>query len=198
MAWKQAHAVSVMFALTLSAAFASQAYAGSCEGSDRIPHKEADCLNAGWSNNYDDWSSGKVWAKNFCHEHGTVVAKVDIKDGKDLTWYMKSSKKYNKKTGWLDIRGVYCCADLSDFCNESEIYDADCTEQYESSAASDTCSREVISAPTDDTCVVEAVCQRQHPWGTYSKATSRSEITTSFSNMSKLHNCDAELQVGKC
>ena len=196
MKWNAAHAASAVLALALTAALAGQTHAGSCEGSDRIDHDDADCLHADWDNNYDGWSSGKVWAWSNCEDRGTVVAKVDLKAAKDLTWYIKSSKKFNKKLGPVDVRNVWCCADLSDLCNESEVNDADCLAEFHDSSAADTCSDEIVTAPSDDTCNVQARCKYQYDNGDYSNAVTGAEITTSFSNTSRLHNCDAVLQVG--
>ena len=111
MKWNAARAVSAMFALVLMAALAGQAYA-SCGKSQRIDHDDANCLDAGWNNSTNWLSHGKVWARNECPEHGTVVAKVDIKGGKDKTWHLSDGDKKSAGTSTTVADFVVVCSEM--------------------------------------------------------------------------------------
>ena len=112
--------VSTMFVFLLVAAYADQVHA-SCNISDRIKHGDADCLSASWNNNHNWLNHGKWKIKSECSNYGRVVAKIDIKDTWDetITLYNDSWKKGD--TDLYNINYIYCCADLSDLCNKSDL-----------------------------------------------------------------------------
>ncbi|TGH20616.1 MAG: hypothetical protein ERJ68_06605 [Aphanocapsa feldmannii 277cI] len=198
MTWNSTHAIPVAVVLALTAAFAGQAHAGSCEGGQRIDHKEADCLDADWDNDIDFWSTSKVEATNKCPSYGTVVAKVDIKAATDYTLYLKDGTKKTKKSGAFNIRNVYCCADLSDLCNKSDIINDDsCLARFMTSSADDSCRNASSSVNGSDMCVITAECENRsssgHSWGYF-----RTSITASWQDTANLHNCRGELKIGLC
>ena len=191
MEWNAARAVSAVFALAMAAMLAGQAHA-SCGKSQRIAHDDADCLDAGWDNSTDWASTGKVWARNLCPEHGTVVAKVDIKGGNDKTWYLHDGEKKSAGTNVLNTREVSCCSDLSDLCNESELNDSGCRDRFKTSSADQTCVDISAGFTGSSQCEITAECIRSA--GNY-RSTS---ITAEFREVKDLSNCNGDLKVGEC
>ena len=199
--WNTAHAVSALFALALTAALGGQAYAGSCEGGDRIDHEDADCLDADWNNSTNWLSHGKVWARNECSSQGTVVAKVDIKDAKDKTWNLTNANKKSSGTGIFNTRNVYCCSDLSDLCNMSDINANSCLEKFQISSANTTCRNVSISVNDNYQCVINAECQKfglASPGTDYVWHYESESISVNWHEVEDLHNCPSELTVGEC
>ena len=104
---------ALVLAALLAVSGVSQA---SCGSSQRVSHSDTACLEAGWETTKTCfWGichpSSEFWALSRCN--GKVVAKVDIQSRTDKTWYLN----YNGhgKTGEADenVRGIYCCRDLS-------------------------------------------------------------------------------------
>ena len=199
MRWNAAHPVSAVFALAMVAALAGQAHA-SCGSSQRIDHDDANCLDAGWNNSTDWASNGKVWARNECPDHGTVVAKVDIKDGKDKTWYLHDGDKKSEGTSLLNTRNVYCCADKSDLCDTSEINADSCLDRFRDSSANTTCQDMSASVNGNHQCVFNGECRN---FEQVSDTTSFSwyepaSITVNWHEVEDIHNCSSVLTVGEC
>ena len=201
MKWNAAHAVSAAFAIALTAALTGQAYAGSCERGQRIDHNDAGCLRAEWDNNTNLWSEGKVEAQSKCSDYGTVVVKVDRKAATDYTWHLTNNRTRHKSTGAIDVRGVYCCSDLSDLCDKSEVDDDSCLDRFRSSSADDTCKNESASIDGLHQCTIEADCETYQqtslsgdPQTWYEEAS----ITVHWSDVDDLHNCKGELELGGC
>ena len=192
MKWNAAHAVSAVFVLALTMALARQAHAA-CGNSQRIDFREAECLEANWNNNRDFWSNGKVEATNLCATYGTVVAKIDIKAGSDKTWYLTDGETRSSSTGGYDTRNVWCCSDLSDFCDRPELNDDTCRDQFQSSSARETCWSEAVTYQAPGQCRVEASCQMGD--GRNDKDTTK---TASWHDTADLSNCNGTLQVGGC
>ena len=195
MKWNAARAVSAVFALVLTAALAGEAHA-SCGSSQRIDHDDADCLDAGWDNSTNWLSHGKAWARNLCPEHGTVVAKVDIKGGKDKTWYLKDGDKKSEGTNVLNTREISCCSDLSDICDTSDLSADGCLHNFRGSSANDTCLDVSTSINSDHQCTITARCRRQDNFLFWASA------TVDFDEVRDLHNCTSglkgKLEVGGC
>lgn len=106
---------ALVLAALLAVSGASQA---SCGSSQRVPHSDVSCLEAGWNNmkqcvwgvcrKYSDF-----WTRSVCS--GRVVAKVDIAGAPDRTWhhtYNGHFKSGNEQ--WNHVNGISCCRDLSD------------------------------------------------------------------------------------
>ena len=199
MKWNAARAVSAMFALVLTAVLAGQAYA-SCGKSQRIDHDDADCLDAGWDNSTNWLSHGKVWARNECPEHGTVVAKVDIKGGKDKTWHLSDGDKKSEGTSILNTRNVSCCSDLSDLCDTSEISADSCLDRFRDSSANTTCQDMSASVNGNRQCVFNGECERVTLVSGTTSATlyELTSITVSWGEVEDLDNCYGVLTVGRC
>ena len=191
MKWNAAHAVSAVFALVVVAVLADQAHA-SCGSSQRIDHDDANCLDAGWDNSTNWLSHGKVWARNECPDHGTVVAKVDIKSGKDKTWYLHDGDKKSSGTNVLNTRNVYCCSDLSDLCDTSDLSEDGCRQNFLASSAGETCQDVSTSINSSHQCTVSAKCKSEEGFLT------PTITTVDFDDVRDLHNCDYILTVGSC
>ena len=91
----------------------------SCESSKRTSHRDANCLEAEWHNPPGMlivFQTAWYRVRNLCSSQGTVVAKVDVRDGKDRTLYLKNSEL---REGYppTTTRWIYCCKDLSDLCS---------------------------------------------------------------------------------
>ena len=198
MKWNAAHAVSAVFALVLTVALTGQAHA-SCGISKRIDHDDANCLDADWNNSTNWLSHGKVWARNLCPEHGTVVAKVDT-NGKDKTWYLRDGEKKSSGTNVLNTKNVSCCSDLSDLCDTSDISADSCLDRFRTSSANTTCRDISANVDSNHRCVFNGECENliegsDTTWFTYYKP---ANITVYWNEVEDLHNCSAVLQVGEC
>ena len=85
----------------------------------RDPAAHASCLGASWRNPTEHHVlTRKSWyeVQNRCPEQGRVVGKVDVKMRMDRTLHFDNG---NRRTGEVrgKIRGIFCCADLSDLCS---------------------------------------------------------------------------------
>ena len=124
MKWSRFHGISPAIVLLWVMVLAGQAHAA-CDTKDRIKHEDAECLTAEWDNDIGVWSIVDVAAKNECSDLGTVVAKVDRKACPDYTWHLTGSDTMERNGTWCDVRHVYCCSDLSDLCNRSDLSNDD-------------------------------------------------------------------------
>ena len=107
----------------LLASFLALASAGSahaaCEVFRRIPLDEVNCLEASYKNSSGPtfWGhslkKSKATARNKCSERGTMVVKINREYDTDWTWHLSNDKQKTRK-GNAQIRGIYCCPDLSD------------------------------------------------------------------------------------
>lgn len=96
-----------------------------CNSSDRIVHREAECLHA-WKKRKPQCWWGPVWAcfltevsvRNECPDLGRVVAKVDLKDAEDMTIYLPDGHTWREST-LSEVRDIYCCSDLG-HCNRPD------------------------------------------------------------------------------
>ena len=108
----------VFCALAASIILAGGAQAA-CEWSDRIAMDDAECLSGGWQN--QAWpNKDTAWVKNECSALGTVVAKIDRKDARDWTLRLKNDFTVTMSGNAGNVRGIYCCSDLSDLCSKRE------------------------------------------------------------------------------
>ena len=177
----------------------------SCTGGDRIWHGDADCLKASWRNK--KWpKKNRYDAQSLCSEHGTVVAKVDIEHHKDETWTLITSIK---ETGGVhndyDVKGIYCCADLSDLCNKSDITESVCRTRFAKSPADENCKDEDISVTDDHRCNISAQCEYHEPFGDPDTPNrgwivrwNDASITTTIKHVDELRNCDGTLKASDC
>ncbi len=192
-----AYAVSAAVVLALATALVGQAHAA-CGSGQRVSHRDAECLRAKWDNNTLP-TPNTVEAQNLCSDYGTVVAKIDSKGRPDDTWSLtdgetrKSARLY--RTDW-----VYCCRDLSDLCNKSDIVNADsCLDQFLASPASETCSRTHARVAGSDECMIVTECKPFKPIaGAPPPESIITSITASWSDTANIHNCGGLLRVGAC
>ena len=85
----------------------------SCEKNKRIHPEKVPCMEGGYKNKSNSFWNPRweAWARNLCSDRGKIVVKVDVKNGKDKTWYLTGSER--KDSGYGRVRGVYYCKDLS-------------------------------------------------------------------------------------
>lgn len=115
--------VAALAALALSSVPLTRAQAGACDHDHtKIHGNDATCLSASWTNYTGSWGQGSAsWdMQSLCHEHGTVVAEIDVKNASDKTFTLTDGKiitgDLNKKT-----RGVFCCWDAGELCFKEEL-----------------------------------------------------------------------------
>ena len=174
---------------------AGQVHAGSCEGSNRVRHKDAQCLHAKWDNDTNWLSHGKVEARNECPEYGTVVAKVDIKNFRDETWHLDDGETKKHNTQIYNVRHVYCCKDLSDICNKSDRLNEDgCRAQFSHSSADDQCRNVSASVNDNEECVITAECRISRDLDLWDSDT----ITASWPDTRNIVNCGGNLRLNYC
>jgi len=118
---------------------AGAAYA-SCSSSNRLTFHHSECLHGWWDNN--DWPKKSTFGarmEEHCDGWGKVVAKVDLASCSDKTWHFTSANT-RRGSEACRVRGIYCCTDISDLCNKSDVMTvAGCTRQWNKSDASDGC-----------------------------------------------------------
>ena len=115
-----------------------------------------------------------------CADYGDVVAVVDVSwTDDDLSHTLNSSN--STQTGRaVAINGVYCCRDVGDLCNRSDVVTSEnCQTQFNLSEASAFCT---IGTPTVENdhkdCSIVATCEGQ----AYEK-------TVDYLKMDDLHYC---------
>lgn len=105
-------AVALVLAALLAVSGVSQA---SCGSSQRVA-ADGVCLNAGWEN-----SKSCIWGtcrysssfRALSRSNGKVVAKIDTENHPDKTWHLNYNGHARSSTAEKNIRGVYCCKDIS-------------------------------------------------------------------------------------
>lgn len=110
--------ISTAIAITVMVTLSGHALAA-CDRGDRVHADWSDCLYAVWHNPSGlNMLSEPSWyaVMNVCHRDARVVAKVDLKGVMDHTLHLTDARKRSREV-WAQIRGVYCCADLSDLCS---------------------------------------------------------------------------------
>ena len=191
------HVVSAAVMLAFTAVSAGQVHAA-CGKSKRMQHYNADCLEASYKNR--GWPrSSSASAKNLCPELGKVVVKVDIRGWQDRTWHLSTDQKRSFSSD-VHIRGVFCCKDLSDLCNTSEIVNSDsCFDQFQDSPASATCETSAESIGVSGTsCTIWAVCEgMDQPLDDHGISLSQ-KLSVHWNDVPDLHNCNGDLTIGSC
>ena len=177
-----------MMRLALIAAFCTLSLVATasdakCSGSDRVVTGSATCVHT-WNSR----GSFRTYlgAQSRCPRH-TVVVKWDLADYKDITWYLKGSKKKRARTV-ARLRTAYCCSDLG-ACNVEDTWDnKSCKQGYRRSAAAKTCfGARITYDPDAKRCTVFAYC-RPDPPGRWAQETT---IAVSPKYVADIINCDA-------
>ena len=184
-----ARTILVAVTAALAAVLSGQADAA-CGSSQRVSHDDVDCLDAEWHNK--SWGKATVKARNLCSNLGKVVAKVDRKSGSDYTWHLSSGDWRDEKDSHYHVRGVYCCKDLSDLCDSSEVSDDGCIEKFESSKASATCFEPQVSFVEPNECEITAFCERRSGVRRYTLA------LVPYGRLDELNNCDGRMLFEDC
>ena len=131
-------AIAVLVVVAFGAVSVAEA---ACGSSQRLKRDKAECLSEKFDNKGGNiFKKAEYWARNDCHRWGTVVAKIDKKTASDRTWHLTTGTA-RESSGVSRINNIYCCKDLSDLCNKSDVLTAaGCHEQYEDTQADFYCS----------------------------------------------------------
>ena len=99
-----------------------EALGSECESQYRMSHSDSDCMHAWWDNS-PSWScwGTKGGAESFCSNYGTVVVKVDIQGGEDLTPHRTTAGKWRYTRCLNDTNSISCCIDKSDLCVKNQV-----------------------------------------------------------------------------
>ena len=189
MKWSLARAVSVVLTLTL-AALAGQAHAA-CGSGQRIDVGNAECLSAEWNKNTSQMTA--VTIQNLCSHTGDLVAKIDSKNSQ---WPESTSPRLTDGNPWqtfmpFGVKAVYCCEDLSDLCNRSDIADA-CLDGFMQSPANAWCNNVSAGVDSNDQCVITAECRDAN--ANFPSVS----VTAKLSDVDDLRNCSGSLEVAGC
>ena len=191
MKWNAAHTVSAMVALALAALLAGQAHAA-CGGSQKMSYQSAECLRA----DIRKVRNGEtVEVQNMCSDHGQVVAKIDRKIQADLILYLGSGNTAEQSA--TKVNGVYCCKDLSDLCNRSDVVNDDsCLDQFRDSPAitSGNCKWESAHATGNYKCEVATVCRTVN--GDFPQLALKMRVN--WPNAARINYCNGGIKVGEC
>ena len=114
------HASLAVFALALGVMLVGQAHASCSDDGDRIDYEDAECLAAEW-NNYLGFTPALIAVKNKCSDLGKVVARIDIWGHPGYTIHLTDGLWVENSPGFTYIQDIYCCTDLSDLCNKSDL-----------------------------------------------------------------------------
>ncbi len=171
----------LMFVAALSALALSQAYA-SCTGSDEIGHHNAQCLAATETSQSD--GSSTYTLENACPAYGTVVAKVNFGGFSEGQTFTLSSSNRMQRGSASRIDGMYCCKDLGDLCNRSDVVTAaNCSSEFNGSDAADSCT--LSGTPTVNiahtNCTFSATCGDQ----------THTDVTIAYTSMDDLKYCES-------
>lgn len=95
--------------------------AGSCPSSQRVPVRNAGCLDAGVVEKTSRLRT--LWAHNKCADIAEVGVKFDLIEAPDVVFHMgkrsEGGRTRRSKVTYELVRGVYCCRDKG-ICNRSE------------------------------------------------------------------------------
>ena len=180
----------------------------SCGSDDRVKHNRSECLYAEWENNaFKRWPNtrygSRFYATNQCSTWGTIVVKWDLINATDRTWHLSHGNRRSGHSG-NKVRSSYCCSDLSDLCNRSDMATVSgCRSKFEESAAYDEGCR--LDSGTDGAsieddsdgaeqfpCTIAGTCPADDDTST------QTSIRVNFLGLEHLVNCDGTLTLGAC
>ena len=168
-----------------------------CGNSQRIAQSGAECLEGHW------WTEGSNWfteehhykARNRCPDLGKVVAKVDRPNQTDVTWtfeYGDDGWKHGAHADSAGARNIYCCTDLSDLCDRSDLVNEQgCADRWDESSAASLCANErFIPHPEHSRCEISAKCLKDD--GTLRPTSAH----VHYHHVYRLTVCDGHLRQG--
>ena len=182
-----------------------------CGNSERISHRDSECLEAWWENK-GAFRKSKFHVRNMCPDYGRVVAKVDLKNVMDRTLHLDDGNWRNGSTGHR-IRWISCCSDLGDLCNRSDVVtDAGCRAKFlEASPTASSCSAQRLTATahTSDgsySCTITTSCKFRMSMGWIMPSTNglwimprwKTSITVPWTELGNVHSCRGVLRPGPC
>ncbi len=161
-----------------------------CSRSERVNHRDAECLYAWWKNR-GLLKKSPYHVSNQCSEYGKVVAKVDLAAARDRTLHLIDDIPRDGDTRHR-IRGISCCSDMG-ICNRADaVTDAGCKAQFmRVSMASKQCGAVTASATISGdnySCTITAKCD----------TTYYSTVTVPFVALANVNKCGWRLSPGPC
>ena len=178
--------------------FTADAEAAQCSRPERVDHRDAECLDASWTNR-GIFEKSPFRVQNRCAAYGEVVAKVDLVAASDLTLHLSDGRRKGGHA-WRQIRSITCCSDLG-ICNRSDaVTDEGCQARIMQASTAPLSCRSITAYATSPgenyKCTVEAECYRD--FDTLIPATWSSTITVPFVALGDVHNCEGRLRRGPC
>ena len=183
----------IAFAIMFLAAAASDAWSA-CGSSQRMSYRDSHCLEASWDNNR--WPR-KSWyqVRNVCHNWGKVVAKVDIRSAGDATLHLTNNSP-RRHDGWFQIRSIYCCTDISDLCNHSDMLsNASCREGFNDNNQLNDCT---LDSGSDGAKVQGQLCVYSAECLDDASESNETTVTVHRTSVDNLRNCNGVLKQGSC
>ncbi|MCY4551431.1 MAG: hypothetical protein OXC28_24055 [Defluviicoccus sp.] len=175
------------------------AEASQCSRSERVNHRDAECLYAWWKNR-GLLKKSPFHVRNQCSEYGKVVAKVDLASASDRTLHLIDDNPRDGDTRHR-IRGISCCSDMG-ICNRSDaVTDEGCLERFRRvspAIQNRNCRDYTATAEAGENlqCTVTAQCDvGVHPFIPMYKTTS---VTVPFVDLDDVRDCGAVLTHGIC
>ena len=174
------------------------ATAGQCSRPDRVDHRDAECLDASWTNR-GIFRKSTFRIQNMCATYGTVVAKVDLVAASDMTLHLDHGRR-GRGHAWRQIRSISCCSDIG-ICNRSDaVTDEGCQARIMQASMAPLSCRSITATATSPgenyMCTIQAECYRDS--NTLIFATWSSTITVPFVALGDVHNCEGRLRRGPC
>ena len=187
-----------LVAAVLILSLPSIAAAAQCSRPERVDHRDAECLDASWTNR-GIFEKSPFRVQNRCAAYGKVVAKVDLVAANDLTLHLTDGRRQGGHA-WRQIRSITCCSDLG-ICNRSDaVTDEGCQARIMQASTAPLSCRSVTAYATSPgenyNCTIEAECYRDS--NTLIFATWSSTITVPFVALGDVHNCEGRLRRGPC
>ena len=176
----------------------SIAAASQCSRPERVDHRDAECLDASWTNR-GTFKKSTFRVQNRCATYGTVVAKVDLVAASDMTLHLDHGRR-GRGHAWRQIRSISCCSDMG-ICNRSDaVTDEGCQARIMRVSMAPLSCRSITATATSPgenyKCTIEAECYRDP--SPFIPVAWSSTITVPFVALGDVHNCEGRLQRGPC
>ncbi len=181
--------VSSLVVVALSVLAVSQAHA-SCTGGDQISPGNAQCLTA-TKTALNSLTDSYTLTTN-CSDYGTVSAKLNYRNaagGPEVQTFSLTSDN-TQQTGTVSkVEGMYCCKDLGDLCNRSDVVTTtSCDTRFDGSPAATSCSPGTTSVNSDHTqCTFNLTC-----------SDTAVEATVAWTSVPNMRYCSGTIQFTDC